>query len=149
MKGKYVLSYKELIMQLPIYMTAIRISAKGYLPISLITPLKLKEILSAVRNKVRKTNPDYDLVIKRLYYDMKLVTCGIDNDKKSDNTISCIHTAIHTTATNIIPNRNWSSSNHRSKYISTLFHISAGWQTIHCTKFRNLHCNKTVGTKNM
>ena len=32
---------------------------------------------------VRKTNPDYDLVIKRLqvYYDMKLVTFGIDNNR--------------------------------------------------------------------
>ena len=70
-------------MQLHIYATAIRILAKGYLPISLITPLKLKEILNKVRTTVRKTNPDYDLVIKRLhlYYDMKLVTFGIDNDK--------------------------------------------------------------------
>ena len=75
--------YKELITQLHIYATAIRILAKGYLPISLITPLKLKEILSEVRNTVRKTNPDDDLVIKRLhpYYDMKLVTFGIDSDK--------------------------------------------------------------------
>ena len=52
-------------------------------PTHLITPLKLKEILNVVRNTVRKTNPDHDLVIKRLhlYYDMKLVTFGIDNDK--------------------------------------------------------------------
>ena len=36
-----------------------------------------------VRNTARKTKPDYDLVIKRLYlyYDMKLVTFGIDKDK--------------------------------------------------------------------
>ena len=63
-------------------MTAIRILAKGYLPISLITPLKLKEILNEVRNTVRKTNPYYDLVIKRLhlYYDMKLVTFGLNSD---------------------------------------------------------------------
>ena len=56
---------------------------KGYLPISLITPLKLKEILNAVRNTVRKRSPDYDLVIKRiyLYYDMKVVTFSIDRDK--------------------------------------------------------------------
>ena len=69
-------------MQLHIYETAIRISAKGYLPISLITPLKLREILNVVRTKVRK-NPDYDLVIKRLYlyYDMKLVNFGIDRDR--------------------------------------------------------------------
>ena len=32
--------------------------------------------------EVRKTNPDYNLVIKRLhlYYDIKLVTFGIDED---------------------------------------------------------------------
>ena len=56
--------------------------AKGYLPISLFTPLKLKEILNEVKNTVWKTNPDYDLVIKRLHpdYDMKLVTFGIDDN---------------------------------------------------------------------
>ena len=75
--------YKEFIMQLYIYLTAVRILAKGYLPISVITPLKLKEILNAVRTTVRKTNPDYDIVMQRLhlYYDMKLVTFGIDKDK--------------------------------------------------------------------
>ena len=75
--------YKEVITQLCIYATAVRILAQGYLPISLITPLKLKEILNAVRTTVRKTNPDYDVVIKRfhLYYDMQLATFGIDKDK--------------------------------------------------------------------
>ena len=50
---------------------------------SLVTPLKLKEIQNVVRITVRKTNPDYDLVIKRLYqyYDMKLVTFGTDKDR--------------------------------------------------------------------
>ena len=81
-KDKYVLLYKELITQLHIYATAIRILAKDYLPISLITQLKLKEILNKIRTTTQKTNPDYDLVIKRLclYHDMKLVTFGIDND---------------------------------------------------------------------
>ena len=59
--------YIEFIMQLGMYTNAIKILAKGYLPISLNTPLKLKEILNAVRNTVRKTNPDCDLVTKRLY----------------------------------------------------------------------------------
>ena len=74
-KDKYTLLYKERIPQLHIYTMAISILAKGHLPISLITPLKLKEILNIVRTTVRKTNPDYDLVIKRLhlYYNMKLV----------------------------------------------------------------------------
>ena len=75
--------YKQFITQLCIYANDIRILAIGYLPISLVTPLKLKEILNAVRNTVRKTNPDYALVIKwlHLYYDMKLVTFGIDSDR--------------------------------------------------------------------
>ena len=63
--------------------TAIRVLVKGYLPISLITPLILKEILSQVKAAIRKTYPDYDLVTDRLhlYYDMKLVTLGINKDK--------------------------------------------------------------------
>ena len=82
-KEKYVLSYKEFIMQLCIYTNAIRILAKVYLLISLIIPLKLKELLITVRITVKKMNSDYDLVIKRLYlyYDMKLVTFSIDKDK--------------------------------------------------------------------
>ena len=65
------------------YAKAIRILAKGYLPISLITPLRLQEILNEVKTAILKTNPDYDIDIKRLhlYYDIKLVTLGIDKDK--------------------------------------------------------------------
>ena len=82
-QDKYIALYKELISQLHIYATSIRILAKGYLPISLITPSKLKEILSDVKIAIRKTNPDYNLVIGRLhlYYDMKLVTFGIDKER--------------------------------------------------------------------
>ena len=35
------------------------------LPISLISPTKLQEIINAVQTATQKTNPDYDLVIKR------------------------------------------------------------------------------------
>ena len=82
-QDKYVSLYKELITQQFIYATAIRVLAKGYLPISLIIPLKLKEILNEIEIAVKKTNLDYDLVIKKLhlYYDMKLVTFGIDKDR--------------------------------------------------------------------
>ena len=54
--------------------------AKGYLPILLVTLLKLQEILNSVKEALIKTNPEYDIAIKRLYlyYDMKLVTFGID-----------------------------------------------------------------------
>ena len=56
---------------------------KGYLPNTLITPVKLKEILNEVRKALQLTNPDYDLVIDRLhlYYDIQLVSFGIDKDK--------------------------------------------------------------------
>ena len=60
-QDKYVSLYKELITQLHIYATAIRVLAKGYLPISLITPLKLKVILSEGKIAIRKTNLDYEI----------------------------------------------------------------------------------------
>ena len=71
-QGKYVSLYKELITQLHIYATAIRVLAKGYL-----------HIVSEVKIVIKKTNPDYNLVIERLhlYYDMKLVTFGIDIER--------------------------------------------------------------------
>ena len=43
----------------------------------------MKEILTEVKKTLQNTNPDYDLVIDRLplYYDMQLVTFGIDKYK--------------------------------------------------------------------
>ena len=48
-QDKYIALYRELITHLWIYTSAIRIWAKGYLPSTLVTPLKLKEILNEVR----------------------------------------------------------------------------------------------------
>ena len=62
---KYIALYKELITQLCIYAASIRMLAKGYLPISLITPSKLREILCDVKTAIRKPNPDYNLVIDK------------------------------------------------------------------------------------
>ena len=83
MQDKYIALYRELITQLHIYATSIRILAKGYLPILLITPSELRGILNDVKTAIRKTNPDYDSVIDRchLYYDMQLVTFGINKDR--------------------------------------------------------------------
>ena len=62
---------------------AVRILLKCYLPISLLPPLKLREILGEVKKAIQTINPDYDIVMQRLhlYYDMKLVTFGIDTDR--------------------------------------------------------------------
>ena len=82
-QDKYIMLYRELISQLCIYTSAIRVLAKGYLLNTLVTPSKLKEILSEVRKTLQVTNPDYDPVIDRLhlYYNMQLVTFGTDRDK--------------------------------------------------------------------
>ena len=81
-QDKYISLYKELITQLKSYVSAIRILAKGYLPTTLITPSKLQEILTEVTKSLQQTNPDYALVLDRLhlYYDMQLVTFGIDRE---------------------------------------------------------------------
>ena len=61
------------------YSQVIRVLSKGYLPISLLLPSKLNTVLQ----EVKVNNRDYDLVIKRLYlyYNMKLVTFGIDDQR--------------------------------------------------------------------
>ena len=59
--------YEEFIMQLHMYAKAIRILAKGYLPISLITPSELREILKQVKEAILTTNQKYDIVINRLH----------------------------------------------------------------------------------
>ena len=82
-KEKYIEVYNEFITQLWIYAKAVRIFAKGYLPISLITPFRLQEIKKSVKETLIKSNHNYDIVIKRLhlYYDVKLVTFGIDEKR--------------------------------------------------------------------
>ena len=78
-QDKYISLYRELITQLHTYVSTIRILAKGYLPITLINPKKLQEILTDIKRSLLITNPDY-LVLDRLhlYYNMQLVTFGID-----------------------------------------------------------------------
>ena len=82
-KEKYIVVYREFITQLCIYGKAVRILAKGYLPISLITQYRLQEIINLVKETLIKSNQDYDIVITRLhlYYNIKLVTFGIDQDR--------------------------------------------------------------------
>ena len=82
-QDKYIALYRELISQLHTYMSAIRVLANGYLPNTLLTPVKLQEILMEVRKTLWVTNTVYDLVITQihLYYDMPLITFGIDKGR--------------------------------------------------------------------
>ena len=82
-REKYVRMYERFIEELKLYSRTIRVLSKGYLPISLLPPSKLEKILNEVRVAITKSNKDYDLVLTRLYlyYDMKLVTFEIDNQR--------------------------------------------------------------------
>ena len=82
-REKYVKMYERFIEELKMYSKAIRVLSKGCLPISLLSPSKLEKILKEVRIAIEKSNKDYDLVLTRLYlyYDMKLVMFGIDNQR--------------------------------------------------------------------
>ena len=81
-QDKYLSLYRELITQLHTYVSAIRVLAKGYLPNILLKPKKLQSILAEVKKSLHHTNPDHTLVLDRLhlYYDMQLITFGIDED---------------------------------------------------------------------
>ena len=80
---KYVRMYERFINELKSYSKATCVLSKDYLPISLIHPSKLETILQQVKAALAKNDKNYDLVLNRLYlyYDMKLVTFGIDQDK--------------------------------------------------------------------
>ena len=75
--------YERFINQLRMYAKVIRILSKGYLPISLLLPSKLNKILQEVKVALQTTNRNYDLVTRRLhlYFDMKLVMFGIDDQR--------------------------------------------------------------------
>ena len=77
-QDKYISLYRELNTQLPSYVSAIRVLAKGYLPTTLITPSKLQGILAQVKKSPQHTNQDFALFLERLhlFYDMQLVTFG-------------------------------------------------------------------------
>ena len=81
-QDKYVALNRELVTQSCTYVSAIRVLAKRYLPNTLITLAKLQKTLIEVKKTLQITNQDYDLVIDRLhlYYDMPLITFGIDKN---------------------------------------------------------------------
>ena len=114
LREKYVTMYEEFIYQLCMDAKAIRILLKGYLPISLLPPSQLQEMLGEVKKALWTTNPDYDIVIKRLhlYYDMKLVTFGIGKDRNLIIQFPFC-TAIYPTATDTVSDRNSISSHCR------------------------------------
>ena len=102
-KDKYIEIYNEFISQLHNYAQVIRILAKGYLSISLITPLKLQEIFASVNEMLSKTNPDYNSHKKItfiLWYEIS--NFRHKQEKNFNNSVSNICTTIHTATINFI-----------------------------------------------
>ena len=75
--------YERFINQLSMYSKVIKILSKCYLPITLLLPSKLNTILQEAKVALQTTYREYYLVIKKLYlyYDMKLVMFGIDDQR--------------------------------------------------------------------
>ena len=65
MREKYIKIYERFISQLQMYAIVIRVLLKGYLPISLLPPVKLQEILDEVKKTIQISIPDNNVVIKR------------------------------------------------------------------------------------
>ena len=150
-QAEYIALCRELISQLCIYASAIRILAKGYLPNALITPSKLKEILTEIRKTLHITNPDYDLVIDRLhlYYDMQLVTFGIDKYKNLIVQFPIFIQAytqqpliLYQLETVPVPVIDQNVRAHS-------YTMPTSRKTIHHIKLRNVHIPMAAGTKNL
>ena len=83
--------------QLKEYSQAVRVLSKGYLPISLLPPSKSATILHEVKQVLSKTKKNYGLALKGMYkyYDMKLVTFGIDQDRNLIIQFPVLYSHIH------------------------------------------------------
>ena len=142
--------YEQFLNQLKQYSQAIRVLSKVYLPISLLSPSKLNIILQKVKEAVQIKNRNYDLVIKRLhlYYDMKLVTFGIDDQR---NLIIQFQVFVHlhnqqcltlyqleTVPVPII-----------DKNEQTVIYTFTGKETLYSFKLRNIYLFENTGIGNM
>ena len=67
MREMYARMYEQFTSQLWMYANVIRVLLKGYLPISLLPPIKLQEILKEVKKAIQISTSDYNIVMKRLH----------------------------------------------------------------------------------
>ena len=79
---KFLSLYRELLYELDQLLLAIKILSEGRIPIHLIPPVMLKSFTNDVQNELRLHHPGYTLAMPHIsyYYDMKLVTFGVDMD---------------------------------------------------------------------
>ena len=84
LREKYVRLYEALDTELNLLLRSIAILSKGYLPPQLFPPTTLVRISQKAIAMIKAQNPDYVLALPRItdYYDMRLVTFGLDDQGK-------------------------------------------------------------------
>ena len=84
MRERYLRIPENLIAEVRLLLRSIAILSKGYLPPQLFSPTDLVKISMSALSMIQKRNPDYVLAIPQAssYYDMRLVTFGVDDENK-------------------------------------------------------------------
>ena len=81
LREKYIRLYEVLETELRLLLRSIAILSEGYLPPQLFPPRTLVEISQKAIAMIKTQNPDYVLALPHItdYYDMRLVTFGLDD----------------------------------------------------------------------
>ena len=84
LREKYIRLYEALETELNLLLRSIAILSKGYLPPQLFPPTTLVKISQKAIAMIKTKNPDYVLALPHItdYYDMRLVTFGLDDQGK-------------------------------------------------------------------
>ena len=88
MRERYLRVPENLISELRLLLRSIAILSRGYLPPQLFSPTDIVRISQAALSMIKNKHPDYVLAIPQAssYYDMRLVTFGID---EKDRLVVC------------------------------------------------------------
>ena len=84
MRERYLGVPENLINELRLLLRSIAILSRGYLPPQLFSPTDIVRISQAALSMIKSKHPDYVLAIPQAssYYDMRLVTFGIDENDR-------------------------------------------------------------------
>ena len=84
LREKFIRLYEALETELNLLLRSIAILSKGYLPPQLFPPTTLVKISQKAIAMIKTQNPDYVLALPHItdYYDMRLVTFGLDDQGK-------------------------------------------------------------------
>ena len=84
LREKYIRLYEALETELNLLLRSIAILSKGYLPPQLFPPTTLVKISQKAIATIKAQNPDYVLALPHItdYYDMRLVTFGLNDQGK-------------------------------------------------------------------